>query len=189
MKRGTPILVAATVLCLMALVGAGLGLGALNGGGVVEVAGITVFRLGGGSSRQAAEILKNSPTEPRKLDRADALSHQTLATAPFENGSWLRLVQSDSLRNGGHLSPKGLAALKMSYDLIAVDNIFGVARVGLALEHWNDLSPEISKAVGEEATILGNNGGRKWALIERIRQVRNPRGRLIGELWIMGFPS
>ena len=182
-------MIAAGLICALAMIGAGLGLGSLNGGGVVQVGDLTLFRLGGGSARQAAEILKGNPTDRRKLERADALSRQTLATAPFENGSWLRLAQSDSLRHGGHLSPAGLAALKMSYDLIEVDNIFGVSRVGLALEHWNDLSPEISKAVAEEALILGNNGARKWVLTERIRQVRNPRGRLIGELWIMGFPS
>jgi hypothetical protein len=155
----------------------------------VKVAGVTVFRIGGGSSREAGRILETPNPTPAQLDRVDALSRQTLATAPFEDGSWLRQVVTDSMRNGGHLSPKGLKALKMSYDLIGVDNSFGVARVGLALEHWNDLTPEISKAVGDEATILGNNAGYKRLLTERIRQVRNPRGRLIGELWIMDFPS
>lgn len=189
MKRGTPILIAACVLCLMAVIGAGLGLGALNGGGAVRVGTLTLFQLGGGSSREAGRILQTPTPTPAQLDRVDALSRQTLATAPFEDGSWLRQVVTDSMRNGGHLSPKGLTALKMSYDLIGVDNSFGTYRVGLALEHWNDLTPEISEAVTREASILGSSQYRRGTLTERIRQVRNPRGRLIGEFWIMDFPS
>lgn len=188
MKRGTPILIAASLVCALAMVGAGLGLGALNNGGAVRIGHLTLFQLGGGSAREAAEILQSRDLTLAKLDRLDDLGRQTLKTAPFENGSWLRLVVSDSLRHGGRLSPEGLKALKMSYDLIGVDNTFGVDRVVLCLEHWNGLPTDIQQSATKEASILGKSQARRTPFIERIRQVRNPRGRLIGELWILDFP-
>jgi len=189
MKRGNPTFVAASLICSLAVVGAALGLGALNTGGAIQIGDITLFQLGAGSTREAAKIIRSGNLTPTRLDRLEALSRKTLTTAPFDDGSWLRIVVADSVRHEGHLSQKGLQALKMSYDLIAVDNIFGVDRVGLSLEHWNDLPPDIRQSVFEEASILGGSPYRRSPLTERIRQVRNPRGRLIGELWIISFPS
>lgn len=155
-----------------------LSLVALNTGGAAPAMHIAM-----GYDR-AAETLLDTP-HPTPVARADAarLSHAALKQFPYDTSPWLRLAYIDWLQNG-RLTPTGLAMLKRSYDLIAVDPDVGEWRIRFALENSQSLSKDLRAAVRNEVLALMTNGKTRGELKQIQPTIQNPAGRLSLALWL-----
>jgi hypothetical protein len=114
--------------------------------------------------------------------RAQRLSRQAIAQNPYDIAAWLRIASADALRHG-RLGPEGVAALGRSYDLVGVDPYVATWRVGFALQHWEDLPPEIKAAAREEAMAAGRPWTHREKMLKVLGGVQNPRARITAALW------
>jgi len=160
-----------------------LGLTALNAGGEAGV-GSASMKIAAGYDRRAERLLR----DPAQIDasarvRAERLSRAAIAQYPYDTSAWLRLAYVDSLEHGG-LSPSGAAALKRSYDLVAIDPFVGLWRVRFGLENSQALTPELRASVRNEAFALWRNNQDQLSLRGMLDTLHNPVGRLSLGLWL-----
>jgi hypothetical protein len=125
---------------------------------------------------------------PTNRMEAARLSRAAIAEFPYDTSAWLRLAYVDSLDHGG-LSPAGIALLKRSYDLVAIDPEVGLWRIRFALENSQALSPDLRASVRNETSGLWKNWDDRAALHEMARSIINPAGRLSLALWLQGLES
>jgi len=183
MTGRTSILLGASVaLILVTAVGAILALASLSAGGAVTVGSQPIFETAIGYDRTAERLLELDPPD---LDAADRAARQALRLNPYDNGAWLRRTLIEAKRRGV-LGPAGLSLLRNSYDLVPFDPVFGRWRVGFALEHWTELDPELRRAVKSEVDVIAGSSSR-GRLIQTLRAVQDPSGRLTGALWAAGL--
>lgn len=167
----------------LTLVGGGLCLAALNGGGEVRLGPWTLVRLAAGYARPAERLLQATVPPAEDQARAAALSRAALDEFPYDVSSWLRLAYVDRLRNG-RLSPQGVAYLKTSYDLAAVDIYAGVWRIGFVLENSQDIPRDVRLAARKEFEALWGAHRYRDDLTQMAGSVQNPAGRLSAALWL-----
>jgi hypothetical protein len=120
-----------------------------------------------------------------KSDWADAvrLSRAAVRRYPYDISAWMRIAFVQS--KAGPMGPEAKAAIQKSYDLVAYDPDLAYWRVGFCLEHWSELTPEIRKAVSSEVHTVGADAGHRGKLIQVMRSVRDPAGRLAGAFWAL----
>jgi len=174
------VLAGATVLaCVGALV-------ALNGGGAAKIGGWRPLELAAGYDRAADALIRTG--RPADLPRAEALSRRAIALHPYDIGAWLRIAYVDAAAHGA-LTPAGVAALARSYDLVAYDTDQASWRIAFALEHWGDLPPELQAEVKAETFTLGVGWRHRLRIMEVLRGVTNPAGRMTASLWASQIES
>jgi hypothetical protein len=100
---------------------------------------------------------------------------------PANPESWNALAYDDWLKNG-RLTADGLRDLDHSYALTYLDGSGAVWRVGFALDHWSDLTPQLRLDVQAEALDALQQQDTNTALAERMRSVQDPAGRLASAL-------
>lgn len=132
--------------------------------------------------RRAYRMLTAPPT-PGRLDGAEAAARKALALSPYSNSARLRLTYIDTVRRGS-LGPVGHEHLAKSYDLVPIDHTVAAWRVGFALEHWTEVSPEVRRAVELEARLFARAGSRDADVVSRMRSIQSPEGRLAAALWL-----
>jgi hypothetical protein len=168
-------------LCLTASLAA---LVALNSGGALRLGSAELAPIAAGYDRLAeARLAGAAPPSPAARAESAALSRGAVAQFPYDTGAWLRLAYLDRLEHG-RLTPQGLAALRRSYDLVAVDPDFGVWRISFALENSQSLPPLLRAAVREEVSALWTVQRDRGRLLNLRTQLQNPAGRLSLLLWI-----
>jgi hypothetical protein len=129
--------------------------------------------------RRAFELL----TTDRSSAAAEAEANRALALSPYNNAARLRLMYIDTQRRGS-IGPVGLQHLTRSYDLVPLDYTVAAWRVGFALEHWGQLSPEVRTAVQSEVMAFGRTRSRDANVRAVLRTIRNPDGRVAAALWL-----
>ncbi len=92
--------------------------------------------------------------DPVDLDRAQALTEQSLALAPAQPGAWARLADID-VRRHGRITGEGDAALLRSF----VASPHGATdlqrwRIAFAARHWDGLSPATREAALAQVPTL-----------------------------------
>jgi hypothetical protein len=132
--------------------------------------------------RRAFDLLSGDQT-PAALAGAEAEAKRALALSPYNNAARLRLMYIDAQRRGS-LGPAGLQHLARSYDLVPLDYSVAAWRVGYALEHWSQLTPEVRAAVQNEALAFGRTDSRDANVRAVLGRIRNPEGRIAAALWL-----
>ena len=160
------------------------GLIALNAGGALSLGPVDVLPVAAGYDRRATRDLGASAAPPAAI-RQDAIrrSRAALAQFPYDTGAWLRIAYLNQVGDT-QLTADGLAALRRSYDLVAVDPDFGFWRVGFALEHSQALPKPLRTMVRQEVSALWTNPESRGKISNLQRQIHNPAGRLSMALWI-----
>lgn len=130
-----------------------------------------------GESRVTGAALNLQPPD---LDVAEAANRRAVALAPYDSSARLRIAHIDSL--DGRLDAEGLAALSLSYQLLPFDQYVSTWRIGFALNHWGDLTPEIRRAV-EAETFAFAATGRRRELLTTLSAVRSPIGVVPATFW------
>lgn len=130
-----------------------------------------------GQSRSAEAALAKSPAD---LARATEATERALSQAPYDSRARLRLAFIDSL--DGDLSPEGLAALEMSYQLLPFDQYVSAWRVRFALNHWGVLTPDLRKKVEAEAFAYSATPRRR-EMIATLESVSSPIGVVPAAFW------
>lgn len=131
-----------------------------------------------GQSHAANAALSATPTN---LEAAAQASHLALGQAPYDSSSRLRLAYIDSL--DGELSAEGLEHLRLSYELLPLDQYVSTWRVGFALEYWGELSPDLRKKVETEAfTFLKTS--RRREMVTTLEAVTSPTGAVPAVFWL-----
>lgn len=130
-----------------------------------------------GESR-SAEVALSAATPD--LTAATSATERALAQAPYDSRARLRLAHIDSL--DGDLSPDGLAALDMSYQLLPFDQYVSAWRVRFALNHWGLLSPELRKKVEAEAFAFAGTARRR-EMLATLAAVSSPTGVVPAAFW------
>lgn len=167
-------LAALILLPLLTLGGALAGLAALTPAST-PVPSPMVVTLG--QSRAADLALRASPPD---LEAAILASQLALSQAPYDTSSRLRLAYIDSL--DGKLSPAGVAHLERSYELLPLDQYVAVWRVGFALNHWGDLTPDLRKKVEAETfAVLATR--RRGQMLATLDAVTSPIGIVPAIFW------
>ena len=82
------------------------------------------------------------------------------------------------------MTPAGVAALQRSYDLVAYDPDEASWRIAFALQHWADVPPELKAEVKAEAMAVGTHWRHRARIVEVLKGVTNPAGRLTAALWV-----
>lgn len=182
MKAATVRLTAMGALAAATALASTWALVALNTGGEAPP-----MRIAAGYDRKAEPLLDGEALL-RQTNRAEAarLSRAAIAQFPYDTSAWLRLAYVDSLDHGG-LTPAGVALLKRSYDLVAVDPEVGLWRIRFALENSQALSPDLRASVRKEASALWKNN--RGPLHEMAPAIINPAGRLSLALWLQRLDS
>lgn len=179
MKPANARLAAFSGLAAVTTVASALALAALNTGGEAPA-----IRFAVGYDRKATPLVSGAaPMSPADRARAAALSRKAIAEFPYDTGAWLRLAYIDTLDHGG-LSPEGIALLRRSYDLVAIDPEIGLWRVRFALENSQALPPDLRVAVRNETSGLWKKAANRRRLREIARSIDNPAGRLSLMLWL-----
>lgn len=130
-----------------------------------------------GESRAAESALRSTPPD---LAAATLFTERALAQAPYDSRARLRLAHIDSL--DGDLSPDGVAALDMSYQLLPFDQYVSAWRVRFALNHWGLLSPELRKKVEAEAFAFAGTTRRR-EMLSTLASVSSPTGVVPAAFW------
>lgn len=130
-----------------------------------------------GQSRSAEAALARTPAD---LALATEATERALAQAPYDSRARLRLAFIDSL--DGDLSPQGLAALEMSYQLLPFDQYVSAWRVRFALNHWGVLTPELRKKVEAEAFAFAATPRRR-EMLAVLESVTSPVGVVPAAFW------
>jgi len=174
-------LAAASVLAAATVLGSVGALVALNAGGAVQIGSWRPLALAAGYDRAADALLERG--RPGDLPRVDTLSRRAIAQHPYDIGAWLRIAYADGL---GHraLTPKGIAALRRSYDLVAYDPDEASWRIAFALQHWTELPADLRAEVKAEAMAVGASWRHRARIVEVLRGVTNPAGRVTAALWV-----
>ncbi len=113
---------------------------------------------------------------------AERASRAALRLAPYDNGALVRLVYIDQTRTGT-FGPSGLQALDLSYRRVPLDRVLGFWRIRFGLEHWDQLTPDLRRAVRNEMMAFASEPGHRWPLRAVLEDIRNPTGRLVAALW------
>lgn len=130
-----------------------------------------------GQSHAANAALGATPPD---LAAAAQASQRALSEAPYDSSSRLRLAYLDSL--DGELSADGVAHLKLSYELLPLDQYVSTWRVGFALEYWGTLTPELRRQVETEAmTFLKTS--RRREMVSTLEAVSSPTGTVPAVFW------
>jgi hypothetical protein len=128
-------------------------------------------------------ILKRAST-PNAISAAAAEIHQALALSPYDDQARLRLVYIDALRHPP-VGPEGVARLAESYSLIPYDYSVAAWRIRFGLEHWAALSPQLRTQIYAEAMAFGHGGhGKDAEIVQVLRSIHDPQGRLAAALWL-----
>jgi len=161
-----------------------LGVIALRSGGEARLGPVPLMKIAAGYDRSALPILAG-PAIPSFAERrrAVALSHGAITQFPYDVSDWLRLAYVDDLDHGG-LTPQGVADLRRSYDLIAVDSELGFWRVRFALENSQVLPGDVRASVRREVAAMWVNPNHRAQLRQAIPSIHNPAGRLSLALWL-----
>jgi hypothetical protein len=161
-----------------------LGLVALQSGGEARLGPVPLMKVAAGYDRRALPLLAG-PAIPPPRERREAvrLSQGAISQFPYDIGAWLRLSYVDYLDHGG-LTQAGLADLRRSYDLIAVDSELGFWRVRFALENSQVLSGELRASVRREVSAMWVNPNHRAELKKMLPAIQNPAGRLSLALWL-----
>jgi hypothetical protein len=130
-----------------------------------------------GQSRSIDAALAESPPN---LSAAAEANRRIVALAPYDSSARLRVAYIDSL--DGKLGDEGLAALALSYQLLPFDQYVSTWRIGFALNHWGDLTPEIRRAV-EAETFAFAQTGRRRELLTTLAAVNSPIGVVPAAFW------
>jgi hypothetical protein len=180
MNRAAIKLTAAGALVAATIASAGAVLAALNGGGAVRLGGWTIVELAAGYDRAADAAL--ATMRPEGLERAQRLSRLAIFQNPYDTSAWLRIASADAVRHG-RLTAAGVAALSRSYDLIGIDPYVATWRTAFALEHWDQLPPDVKAATRSEAMAVGRAQTHRRKMIQALASVRNPKARVTAALW------
>jgi hypothetical protein len=157
---------------------------ALKSGGEARLGPMVLLRLAAGYDRRAEALLAGPALlRPKSRQQAATLSQAAIEQYPYDTSAWLRLAYVDALAHGG-LTAAGLANIKQSYDLVAVDSYVGLWRVRFALENSQTLTPDVRQSVRNEVSALWRNGENRGPLHEMAGAIGNPAGRLSLALWL-----
>ena len=178
----TPVLaIAAGALSALTLLLGALALVALNGGGEVG-GGPIALRMAAGYDKSAEALLTPARPTPKALDQAAAASRAAIELYPYDMRAWLSLLYVDYQKTG-KFNLQSALLLQRTYSLVPVDRDYGVWRVQFALEHFQQLPPDVKVNVREELVDLWF-ARKKNNLAQVLKGIRNPVGHLAALLWI-----
>lgn len=132
---------------------------------------------------QVAHDVLDGPVSPAAFELAGREVDRALALSPYSNRARLRKAYIDVKRHG-RLTPAGLTPFARSYDLLPYDHTVAPWRIRFALEHWEELTPELRTAVHTEALAFGRANSSDVDVRGILGKVRNPSGRLAASLWL-----
>lgn len=170
-------------LALATVVWASLALVAINTGGAARIGSLNVLEISAGYDHEIGELLGKEHPTAQELDRAERGARAALGQYPYNSQAWLRLALADVKRHG-RLTTPGLAALRRSYDLVALEPNAGPWRVAFGLQHWQELPKDLQNQVRREAFDLGANGKMRVKLQRSIATVTSPYGMVLGGSWV-----
>jgi hypothetical protein len=130
-----------------------------------EAAGRAYSRLGPDASNADRDLAV------QRLIRADPANPQ----------GWDAAAYDDALEHG-RLTVDGLRDLDRSYALSFFDRTGAVWRVGFALDHWGELTPQLRLDAEKEANDALKEQGINTQLAERMQSIRSPEGQLAAVL-------
>jgi hypothetical protein len=167
-------IIAVVALGLVALAGAGLGLGAYAdpGGPVAGVAPLAAV-----DEARAAQLLNQPQPNAAQITRAEAAARSALRKAPTHAAAWLELAYADALRHG-RLTPAGLVALRRSYDFEPLGPEVSPWRIRFVSEHWTEVGPELRRESIKETEALWTAAGGREVLTALPQKIVNTSGRL-----------
>jgi len=119
---------------------------------------------------------------PQGLERAQRLSRLAISQNPYDTAAWLRIASADAVAHG-RLTATGVAALSRSYDLVGIDPYVATWRTAFALQHWDQLPPDVKAATRSEAMAVGHAWTHRQKMIQALASVRNPKARMTAALW------
>ena len=122
-------------------------------------------------TRGRAAVARGGPCYDRPVSTARRLHHTYEEYLAAREVSELRLAYLDSLQPGG-LGPRGVAQLKRSYDLVAIDPDVGLWRIRFALENSQRLTPDLRSSVRNEALAMGSEGKSLSELKQMVATIR-----------------
>lgn len=140
-----------------------------------QVAGPLVLAIGEG--RRADQALAATPPD---LRLAESSARRAIALAPYDSTARLKLAYLDVL--DGELGRDGLEALETTYKLLPLDQYVATWRVKFALEHWEQLSPELRAAVEAEVFAFAQTA-RRGQMFAALSEVRSPVGVVPATFW------
>lgn len=109
------------------------------------------------------------------LEVAGRHTDAAMAVAPLTSQAWARRA-AIAYRREGRIGPETAAALERSYAVAPYGPDITAWRLGLVLEHWGELSPELRGAALDELRVFA---ARRLGPARTLRdQVSNPSGRL-----------
>ena len=106
---------------------------ALNDGGEARLPIGLGVKIAAGSDRMAEALLRPIAPSARSQKLARALSLASIHQYPYDTSAWLRIAYIDRLSHSA-LTPAGINALKLSYDLVGADPDVGQWRVRFCWE-------------------------------------------------------
>lgn len=157
---------------------------ALRTGGEARLGDVAFLKLAAGYDRRAEPILAPAappPMGPRR--QAADLSRAAIAQFPYDTSAWLRLAYVDALDHG-RLTPQGVAWIRRSYDLVAVDPQVGLWRVRFALAFAQSLPKDVREDVRNEVKAMAVNGSARRDLRQMVTSIQDPVGAVWLALWL-----
>ena len=135
------------------------------------------LRLALGEGRRADAALTATPVD---LAKGGPAAQRASAMTPYDSSARLRLAYIDAL--DGDLSPEGVRALELSYELLPFDHYVAAWRVRFALDHWDRLSPAVRSRVESEAFAFARTT-RRAEMVTALSEVRSPVGVVPATFW------
>lgn len=156
----------------------------LNAGGAIRLGSLDLMPIAAGYDRRAqGETAPPEAPPPMVRSEAASRSRGAIGQYPYDTAAWLQLAYLDTLEHG-QLTSAGVADLRRSYDLVAVDPDFAIWRITFALEHSQALPTPMLTTVGKEVEAVWTAGRYRAQLLNLRSQLQNPAGRLALFLWI-----
>jgi hypothetical protein len=159
-------------LLLGTAVAATAGVATLQMTGVFGLGSIDVLPLAVVHDMAAQDALKTDPA------RARVETVKELALQPASGRGWLRLAQIDAERRRGPLSRDALAWLGRSYELAPFDAQLLEDRTEFALDHWDDLGPDLRESVLSHVRAAWTAYPQQPRLLGIAPRVTNSRGKM-----------
>jgi hypothetical protein len=156
---------------------------ALRSGGEARIGPVVAMRIAGGYDRRADALVYNRLPTSRDMTASIELSREAIGQYPYDLSAWTRIAYVDFLEHGALTAP-GIAALKRSYDLIAVDPQAGLFRIRLAMADPQPLPPDLLEQVHGEVAVLAKQSDWRGRLDAMAKELSNPSGRETLNLWL-----
>jgi hypothetical protein len=177
---------ATALLAASALALALCALMALEGGHGEVAAGGARLSIAAGYDRWAIALYLRPNRTSADLAAASQANHRAYELYPYNTGALVRMAQVQAVQDG-RLDERSIQEIRRSYDLIAVDPRLAVWRIQFCLNNWAEMPSDLKTAVIKEYQTLSKEPTHGEKLLDMLKSVENPSGRLVAAFWMAGL--